>query len=238
MSSPPANSPRKRKRSLDATKCEIRRYLNSLSPAILYDHLLIAHDGLTVSKRAPRTGAYFTDDDLAPVRKWRDQEEEAYQRKTNEDEAKADDEDKRWKQLRMKWASSDEPDEVAPGVTLTEVPRAGRGGIFHVSQDVNNGYDTFDSFVVVARNEEEARRTNPSWGDEDAFTYHGTPLERNEEWAEAMGGKGPAPGWYLGKGNSHWCHGGYVKVRRISDYVPPDGEDPKYGIISFSFNAG
>jgi hypothetical protein len=31
-----------------------------------------------------------------------------------------------------------------------------------VSQDVNNGYDTFDSFVCFAEDEESARKMHPS----------------------------------------------------------------------------
>ena len=34
--------------------------------------------------------------------------------------------------------------------------------IYKVEQDVNNGYDTYDSFVVVAENEEIAKHTSPS----------------------------------------------------------------------------
>jgi hypothetical protein len=34
--------------------------------------------------------------------------------------------------------------------------------IYLLSQEVNNGYDTFDSMVVIAHNEEEAKRINPS----------------------------------------------------------------------------
>ena len=33
--------------------------------------------------------------------------------------------------------------------------------IYRISQDQNNGYDTFDSAVVVANTEEEARKISP-----------------------------------------------------------------------------
>jgi hypothetical protein len=33
--------------------------------------------------------------------------------------------------------------------------------LFLVSQSVNYGYDTYDSFVVVAENEDDARNTSP-----------------------------------------------------------------------------
>ncbi len=37
--------------------------------------------------------------------------------------------------------------------------------LYKISQDVNNGYDTHDSAVVAAENEEEARNTHPSCGE-------------------------------------------------------------------------
>lgn len=36
--------------------------------------------------------------------------------------------------------------------------------LYLLTQDVNNDYDTYDSAVVVAANEEEARNIHPSWG--------------------------------------------------------------------------
>jgi len=34
--------------------------------------------------------------------------------------------------------------------------------IFHMSQDINIGYDTYSDCVVIAKNEEEARHIHPS----------------------------------------------------------------------------
>lgn len=34
--------------------------------------------------------------------------------------------------------------------------------LYLISQDVNKGYDTYDSAVVAAKNEEQARNTTPS----------------------------------------------------------------------------
>ena len=34
--------------------------------------------------------------------------------------------------------------------------------LYHISQNVRRGYDTFDSAVVCAESEEEAQRTHPS----------------------------------------------------------------------------
>lgn len=39
--------------------------------------------------------------------------------------------------------------------------------LFLVSQDVNNGYDTYSNMVVCAENEEKARLTHPYKSDWD-----------------------------------------------------------------------
>ena len=48
--------------------------------------------------------------------------------------------------------------------------------IFLVSQNQNDGYDTYDSFVIVCNNEDEARNTNPEgavWdGKTDVFYFN------------------------------------------------------------------
>ena len=36
--------------------------------------------------------------------------------------------------------------------------------IYLLSQDINNGYDTYDSMVVYANTEEEARNMHPGYG--------------------------------------------------------------------------
>ncbi len=36
--------------------------------------------------------------------------------------------------------------------------------LYRISQNVNTGYDTYDSAVVVAANEDEARRMHPAEG--------------------------------------------------------------------------
>ena len=34
--------------------------------------------------------------------------------------------------------------------------------IYKLSQDLNDGYDAYDSFIVIAKNEDEARLIHPS----------------------------------------------------------------------------
>lgn len=91
--------------------------------------------------------------------------------------------------------------------------------LYLINQNVNRGYDTFDSAVVAALNEEEARKTCPSeyyvagpdgsW----CFTYTsgrmGSP-EKCISWAP-------------------WTE---VKVAYLGDTILPAG------VICASFNAG
>jgi hypothetical protein len=37
--------------------------------------------------------------------------------------------------------------------------------LYYLSQSVNTGYDTYDSAVVAAKNEEDARMTKIGWGE-------------------------------------------------------------------------
>lgn len=52
--------------------------------------------------------------------------------------------------------------------------------LYLISQTVNNGYNTYDSAVVCAPDEETARRIHPTkcqelWEDEDSRTWAPTP---------------------------------------------------------------
>lgn len=62
--------------------------------------------------------------------------------------------------------------------------------IYLVSQNVNPDYDTYDSFVVVANSEEEARNTHPDewesdWDGGDVF--RGTWARADEVKVELIG---------------------------------------------------
>ena len=56
--------------------------------------------------------------------------------------------------------------------------------IYLISQDVNDYYDTYDSAVVIAANEEQARNTYP--GDED-----GRDIDFNNCWDSGNWVKSP-----------------------------------------------
>lgn len=59
--------------------------------------------------------------------------------------------------------------------------------VYLISQDINDGYDTYDSAVVIAENEDAARKISPSpfrvYSEElqgFAFEYSDGRLERDE----------------------------------------------------------
>jgi hypothetical protein len=83
--------------------------------------------------------------------------------------------------------------------------------LYLLSQTENGGYDTFDSAVVAAENEEEARMIYPGHHSE------GTIWDGREK---SMFGT--------------WCDAHYVDV----DYLGEAREGTEGGIIVASFNAG
>ena len=80
--------------------------------------------------------------------------------------------------------------------------------LFKISQKVNNGYDTYDSSVVCAENEEKAQYIHP----------------------------GKSPEKWDGKDESFssWCAVENVKV----EYIGEAKEGTEEGVIVSSFNAG
>ena len=92
--------------------------------------------------------------------------------------------------------------------------------IYLVEQDVNIGYDTYDSFVVVAENEEIAKHTSPS----------GLYVWKNEVWNFYYSDGTCKPSSHFG-----WCLPSGMKVTLIGE------ADKKYTettILLTSFNAG
>jgi hypothetical protein len=80
--------------------------------------------------------------------------------------------------------------------------------LFLISQNVNDGYDTWDSAVVAAEDEQLARMTHPS--------EYKNPWNGKEE---RYGG---------------WCDAVHVKVEYLADAKPGS----QAGVILASFNAG
>lgn len=84
-----------------------------------------------------------------------------------------------------------------------------------ISQNVNNTYDTYDSAVVCAPDEETARNMNPG-------------LDEPMDWVRAAEWEG-RPGWTV------WAwRPSQVNVKRIGVAEP----GTSVGVICASFNAG
>lgn len=92
--------------------------------------------------------------------------------------------------------------------------------LYLVSQEVNDDYDTYDSFVVCAESPEKATYINPGgfhvWKDNDwYFKYSDGRLEREVD--------------------TSWCYPKDVQVKEIGEA----NDDIKQGeILCASFNAG
>jgi len=80
--------------------------------------------------------------------------------------------------------------------------------LFLISQTVNNDYDTYDSAVVCAENEDDAKSIRPDG--HDAKEYF-------DKW-----------------GNAYWCRPEDVVVKYIGEAAP----ESTRGVVCASFNAG
>lgn len=82
--------------------------------------------------------------------------------------------------------------------------------LWRVHQTTNTGYDTYDSFVVAAETEDDARLYHPSGGRLDPD---------DPRWSEQY---------------NPWCHHRHVSVEYLGE--ARHGHPP--GIVVASFNAG
>lgn len=95
--------------------------------------------------------------------------------------------------------------------------------IYKISQSINWGYDTYDSAIVIAKNETEARKISPDdyrqWSDKEEtwmFLYANGDIERVEDfhtWVNKLE---------------------HIKVELIGTAT----KDSKSGLVLASFNAG
>lgn len=91
-----------------------------------------------------------------------------------------------------------------------------------ISQKVNNNYDTYDSAVVAANSEEEARNTYPdNWGCSDVY-WNGS------KWL-----------WQI-KDNRvlDYSHGTWTTPEHVTVEFLADGYEGPAGTVCASFNAG
>ena len=91
--------------------------------------------------------------------------------------------------------------------------------IFKIYQDVNIGYDTFDSAIVCAKNEKEAREINPSgwykFYDKSWWKQYDDGMKKEEK-------------------DETWVHP--LEVKAI--YLGEADDSVEEGVILASFNAG
>ena len=89
--------------------------------------------------------------------------------------------------------------------------------IYLLSQSVNNDYDTWDSCVVIAKDEEEARMTHPYYR-----FFNDDPNDEYNNWDG------------IDRSYGGWCDAKYVSVELIG--TAADGMERQ--VVCSSFNAG
>jgi hypothetical protein len=96
--------------------------------------------------------------------------------------------------------------------------------LFKISQTVNGGYDTYDSVVVCAEDEEAARRIHPMGENNTYF------LDEEDTWMLRLIKGGVVP---YGGGERAWALPKDVIVEYLGE-----AQGWKHGVIVASFNAG
>lgn len=96
--------------------------------------------------------------------------------------------------------------------------------IWKISQNVNNGYDTYDSAIVYAETMSEARNIHPDPDWEDFASYVDEDLASQDNMAERQ------YAW-----TNYWASVDDVKVEHIGE---AHWEQKTPGVILASFNAG
>lgn len=101
--------------------------------------------------------------------------------------------------------------------------------IYKISQNINNGWDTYDSAIVCAESEEDARKIHPS-----KYVTH----ERDGIWYGTFSG-----GKDIGKEYEHEnCGSTWVRNTNLDkikvEFIGKANENIKRGLILGSFNAG
>ena len=96
--------------------------------------------------------------------------------------------------------------------------------LYLITQSKNNGYDTFDSAVVVAEDENDARLIHPSYG------YDGETADKwdseNNTWGRVC--------FWGDFGTSTWTSPEFVDVEYLGEAAPGSIR----GCVLSSFNAG
>ena len=99
--------------------------------------------------------------------------------------------------------------------------------LYKLSQNINNGYDTYDSAVVCAGSEEEARKIHPS----EYVTHY-----NNGKW---YGTYSVAPFGEYETENGYYSWIPFERIGEIVvEYIGEADKAVKNGVIVASFNAG
>ena len=97
--------------------------------------------------------------------------------------------------------------------------------LYKLSQEINNGYDTYDSCVVCANSEKEARLIHPS-----EYVTHCD----NDNWFGTYDRGGE---YITGNGYGAWVQ--RTEIDKIMvEYIGEAKEGMKKGVVLSSFNAG
>lgn len=99
--------------------------------------------------------------------------------------------------------------------------------IYLLEQDLNSGYDTYDSVVVIAENEDEARKIHPS-----SFVTH----IKNSKWMGTYSGGLKIGGEYE-QLSSDWVKFDQIEQIKVT-HIGTATEEQKKGVLLASFNAG
>ena len=86
--------------------------------------------------------------------------------------------------------------------------------LYLIRQNINRDYDTYDSAVVIANSEEEAKTIHP-----EGYRW------KDNKWRG---------GWAIDLANKTWCHPEHVTVELIGTATYGDAGD----VLIASFNAG
>lgn len=97
--------------------------------------------------------------------------------------------------------------------------------IYKISQDINNGYDSYDSAIVCAENEDDARTIHPS-----EYVTH----NKNGLWYGTYTNGGE---YETENGRNSWVKFNELDKIKV-EYIGVACENIKRGIILSSFNAG
>lgn len=106
-------------------------------------------------------------------------------------------------------------------------PEKERLNIYLVEQDINNDYDTYDSFIVIAESEQQAREIHPS----AHATHH-----KNGEWYGTYAGGNNIGGEYV-LSTHDWIDFSAIHLLKVT-HIGVANKDSTPGVVLASFNAG